>query len=152
AERRRMLHTEIVGSFPRLEDLSTEWNRLWMTNPQREIFGHFGWARAMWKAHGAHRTLCTPLVFDAGRLVAILPLASDRGTLRFLGSPGSDYNDILCEPTASPELLLAALDALDGELRSWKYGLLENLLESSQIIRMLGGIGGSWSRRIHLTP
>ena len=132
--------TAIITDFSELEGLAPDWERLWKGDPRATIFGNFPWARASWQAYGYCRSLCVPVVRRNGRVVGILPLAAERDTLRFLGDPRSDYNDMLCDPDMGPEVLESALGVLCTAPVPWRRCILSNIPESSNIIAHLSQI------------
>src|SRR5262245_18635830 len=98
SSKRAIVRSEVLTDFAQLERLTDQWDQLWNGNPRREIFTKFPWVRAWWHAYARQRSLCTPAVFNEDRLVGVLPVVAEGRTLRFLGTPGADYNDLLCEP------------------------------------------------------
>lgn len=151
------MQCRIITRFDQLERLTSEWNRLWSGNPCRQIFGRFEWCRAWWRAYGANVALCTPAAFEQDKLVALLPLVRQRGRLTFLGEPGSDYNDILCE-SRDPGILQRLLEALCGYSRAvWKSAILGNVPEQSVLFALLQELPQQWRSRFvttegHLCP
>jgi len=145
------IRSEVLTEFAQLERLANEWERLWSRNPRREIFTKFAWARAWWQGYGPRRSLCAPAVFNGNRLIGILPVVAEGRTLRFLGTPRcADYNDLLCEPDASSEVLEHALWALYNLQRSWDRCVLENVSESSQIVTLFEQLYGRLRSRLYL--
>lgn len=123
----------IVRDFKELESMAGDWQRLWQSRPQPEIFQSLSWVRAWWQCNAEGLQLCTPVVHQDGRVVLILPLVQRRGTLRFLGTPESDYSDMLCSHSSPVQPLTVALHALmAGE---WKQSVLENLRKDSQLVQ-----------------
>jgi len=106
------LECQIISDF-QLERLATAWERLWRSNPSAEIFQQFTWGRGWWQSFGSGFKLCVPVVYERSQASLILPLVERRGTLRFLGSPRSDYSDMLCCHPRPEQLLATALEALE---------------------------------------
>ena len=106
------LQCQVLSRFAELEALASDWDRLWASNPRRQIFNRFSWIRAWWQGYGRSLSLCTPVAVADGIVVGILPLVRQGAQLRFLGEPGSDYNDVLCEGARTPGILEALLDVL----------------------------------------
>ena len=127
-------HTQIVTDFDALRDISFSWDRLWKESPSASIFQALPWMSAWWKAFGKHLHLCTPLVRQGDGIVGILPLVRNGSTLRFLGSPGADYCDILCEEALAPKIIEAALRAL-LTVEGWRTCRFANLRDDSMLIR-----------------
>ncbi len=129
------LRCEVVTHFDRLEELSAEWERLWQTDPTAEIFQSLTWARTWWHCFGSGQELCTPVVYEGDRVVLILPLVQQKGTIRFLGAPReADYCDVLCSEWRTANLLALALNTLFQSVPGWKECLLENVPVRSRII------------------
>ena len=125
---------EAVNGFSRLEQFSSDWERLWRTDPEAEIFQSFGWARAWWQGYGHKVTLCSLVVFDADEVIGILPLVKEDESIVFLGGSQADYCDILCENDRITEVLTVALQKL-LELPDWKQCAFRNLKLESRILQ-----------------
>jgi CelD/BcsL family acetyltransferase involved in cellulose biosynthesis len=139
------MQCRVITHFAELEGLSGEWDRLWASNPHRQIFGRFAWARAWWQGYGPSVALCTPVVLQNDRVVGILPLVRHNALLRFLGEPGSDYNDILCDGTAAAGILEVLLQAICGMSRDlWRSATFANVPEHSLFLALLGKLPGHW--------
>jgi len=123
----------MISDFQQLEDLANDWQRLWQSHRQPEIFQSFTWTRAWWQSYGEGLRLRVAVVQQAGEIVLILPLVQSRGVLRFLGSPQSDYCDILCCHPQPAQPLTVALQSLLGE--EWKECVLENLRRDSHFVQ-----------------
>jgi len=146
------LRCEIATDFRKLEDLADKWDSIWNSAASQEIFNRFEWARSVWPVYGPKRTLCTPLVFHGTCLVGILPLSVENGVLQFLGSPRSDYNDILCADGQDSSILEIALKTLlEDRSRKvfWNHALLEGVPEQSQLAALLGGLSKTIKARLH---
>ncbi len=132
------LECRIVTDFAELGGLATTWERLWQSNPNREIFQHFNWARAWWQSFGSTLQLCVPVVYEGSEVRFILPLVHRRGELRFLGEP--QYADMLCCHPLPERLLALALEALLRSATQWKECVLLGLQPDSQLARAWGGL------------
>jgi CelD/BcsL family acetyltransferase involved in cellulose biosynthesis len=141
----------LISDFSELEKLEPDWERLWKSDPRATIFGCFSWARASWRAYGSRRSLCVSVVRRNGRVAGILPLAVDGDTLRFLGDPRSDYNDMLCDPGMGPDLLESALGILSETPVPWRHCILSNIPDSSNIIAHLPQIARRKGLLLRLT-
>ncbi len=132
-----ILTTEIVTDFQQLADLAAEWEQLWEVSSSATIFQSLPWARAWWRGFGSQVKLCAPVVRHGRTVVGILPLVHAGTSLRFLGVPGADYNDILCREEIAPEVVTIALRAL---LRTpgWRTCRLSRLRQDSQLVRCAG--------------
>ncbi|MCC6782732.1 MAG: GNAT family N-acetyltransferase [Planctomycetes bacterium] len=117
--------------------LRGEWDALWQRSTPRHVFLAHGWQRAALRAYPERR----PLVIVArrgGALAGVLPLAEAGGTLRFLGAPWADYNDVLVDPALDGGAILALLEAL--LLCAAKHGgaVLDNVREDAVLARLRG--------------
>jgi len=126
---------EIVTDFARLEELSPVWERWWRADPQAEIFQSFGWVRAWWQSFGGEVGLCTPVVYEKGEPVFILPLVQRGKKLGFLGLPEADYGDFLCSHPRPEEPFALALHSLLQSQPGWKECVLQNLPARSRIMQ-----------------
>jgi CelD/BcsL family acetyltransferase involved in cellulose biosynthesis len=146
----QVIRTEVLTHFSQVEELASEWDRLWNANPRREIFGRFAWARAWWQAYGGCHSVCAPAVFRGDRLLGILPLVVREGTLRFLGAPYADYSDLLCDPDADVQVLESALAALCSLKSAWDRCVLENVPEKSYLVTRLPELSATLRCRTRL--
>jgi len=86
-----------------LESFKGDWNKLVDESPTREIFLRYEWLRAWSRSKTRDTTLNVILVFDEGRLAGIAPLMYSTirilgvtlRTLEFVGTPNSDYCDLI---------------------------------------------------------
>jgi CelD/BcsL family acetyltransferase involved in cellulose biosynthesis len=145
------LRTDTITSFKSLESLAPDWERLWRLSARRDIFGTFGWARAWWRAYGSGSQLRALTVVDSGRIVGLLPLVSDGRHLRLLGTPTSDYNDLLCEPREDCAILEAALRGILGLVSCNGRCTLESLPEDSNIVSQYRRLATPIRRQLHLS-
>lgn len=129
--------SEVVTDFARLEELASEWHNLWNADALSQIFQSFGWIRAWWNAFGANLSLCCPVVHVSGKLAGVFPLVFKDHTLRFLGSPESDYNDVLCEEELAEKVVPTLLGALLDLPFAWKRCFLANVPAASHIVQHL---------------
>jgi CelD/BcsL family acetyltransferase involved in cellulose biosynthesis len=146
----RELECQIISDFAQLEELATVWERLWRSDPNAEIFQRFTWVRAWWQSFGSRFKLCVPVVYERGQVSFILPLVERRGTLRFLGSPQSDYSDMLCCHARPAQLLAIALEALLRSAPEWKECILSNLRPDSHIVRAWSELPSQLRRHLQL--
>ena len=126
--------TQIITDFSALREMSLSWDRLWIESPSATIFQTLPWMSAWWKAFGKQLELCTLVVHQGGDIVGILPLVRSGASLRFLGSPGADYCDILCEEGLAPKIIEAALRTL-FKVEGWRTCRFANLRDDSTFIR-----------------
>ena len=141
---------ELVTDFSRLEELSTQWQRWISDNPQVTIFQRWEWVSAFWKAHGSSLSLCSLAVHQNEKILGILPLVRRGERIEFLGSPDSDYNDLLCEEGFEAPVLETALNFLLQSPIQWKSGLLNNIPEHSRIIRTIPALSPKTRRHLQL--
>lgn len=134
-----------------LTRLADEWQELWQTLPNREVFGCPAWTLAVWRARGAGAAPCVPVARAGGRLAGLLPLARWGRTLRFLGAPDADYNDVLCAPAAATTVVPALLEALLGRA-GWEVCALDNLGAASSLRAVAGALPEPLRRRMTLVP
>ena len=131
------MECELITDFGRLESIAREWNDLWMASPQSEVFQNFNWLRAAWKTFGKQLSLFTPVVYRGSEIIGILPLTLKDGTLQFLGSPLSDYNDVICADECVTEVMSAAFNALLRSQQHWKACVMDNVAAHSRLARHL---------------
>jgi CelD/BcsL family acetyltransferase involved in cellulose biosynthesis len=125
---------EVFTDFARLEDLADRLAAA-VGRVTSEVFQTFGWIRAFWKAHGHWWSLCTPVVYRGSEPAGFLPLALEDDTLTFLGSPHSDYRDVICDEASASEVISAAFRAVFDMQEHWSTCALHNVPTRSQILR-----------------
>jgi len=145
------LTVEILSDFQKLEEYVFDWTRLWSLSPCREVFGTLEWVRACWRAFGKGRHLFTPVVRRRNVIVGIWPLALNNGCLGPVGTPHSDYNDILCSPEDAEDILGAVLERLGEKPYSWKKGQVENIPQSGNLWRAAWGLRDDRKHGLYLS-
>lgn len=142
----------LVTDFSRFEALSSGWQRWTNQDPQADIFQHWHWIRAFYSAYSGAVSLFAPVVYHGDKLIGVLPLVRKDHVLEFLGSPESDYNDLISERGNAPWVLQAALEMLlDSDARvGWESMILENLPAYSRIVSSLAKLPPRL--RSHLQP
>jgi CelD/BcsL family acetyltransferase involved in cellulose biosynthesis len=140
----------MISDFQELEEYVSDWTRLWALSPCREVFGTLEWARASWRAYGEGRHLCTPVVRRGEEVIGIWPLALKRGRLQPIGTPHSDYNDMLCAAEDAEEVFQAALAGLRKKRSSWKRGRVENIPENGSLCRAARRLLGEGQQGLYL--
>jgi CelD/BcsL family acetyltransferase involved in cellulose biosynthesis len=133
------LHCEVVTDFSHLERISADWDRLWRSDPNGEIFQSFAWTRAWWRSYGDKVSLCSLVVLEADRVVGILPLVKDGKRLFFLGGRQADYGAVICENARAAEVVRAALEKL-LQLPGWNECVLSNLKANGQMLQQSGAL------------
>lgn len=145
------LRAEIITDFGELSDLGDRWAKLWNESPSATIFQSLPWQRAWWKAFGSGVHLCTPVIWKGSELVGVLPLIRDHTAIRFLGTPGADYCDILCREELAPMIVRTALKSL-LDMRGWLTCRLDNLRDDSELLRHLGNLPRAIHSRVQVLP
>jgi CelD/BcsL family acetyltransferase involved in cellulose biosynthesis len=142
---------ELVTDFSRLEELSPAWQRWTRDNRDTSIFQRWEWARAFWNAYGKSVSLCSLALHDNGRIVGILPLVQRGETIEFLGTPESDYNDVVCEEGYAAPVLEVGLQflLLQAPFR-WRYAVLEKVPAHSRIVRCTPALSPKIRRHLQL--
>jgi CelD/BcsL family acetyltransferase involved in cellulose biosynthesis len=112
--------------------LGPEWARLLERCPGADLFSTPSWHIAWWRAFGEGRTPCVLEVRDAGRLIAVLPLACFKDTLR--GMPvrvAGSYNNehasrtgMVIEPGQEARAVRALAQHLAQDAASWDVLML----------------------------
>jgi CelD/BcsL family acetyltransferase involved in cellulose biosynthesis len=108
------LRCRLVRAAAEIDALGADWERLHRAQPIRHVFQGLAWHRAILDSHAGLRSPCIVVAADESRSVGILPLAVERGRLKFLAAPYADYNDLLCEPSRAGEVLAAMVAGLDA--------------------------------------
>jgi len=104
------------------EPLKRAWNSLLARSATNTIFGTWQWQETWWRCFGEDRALRICTVSEGKELVGIVPLVGLEGdpTARALqlvgGTDVADYLDVIAEPARVPEVLAAALDALEWDV------------------------------------
>ena len=144
AELRIELHVELIDAAAGLEAIRTEWAKLNQVARAGSLFLGPEWLIPWWKHFGGGRELQVIAVREAGALVGLLPLFTERVRLGGVaarrlallgdGATGCDYLDALALPRREAAVLEAALQAafalpwdlceLDGMLRESPTTLL----------------------------
>ncbi|MDF1845401.1 MAG: hypothetical protein P1U77_28660, partial [Rubripirellula sp.] len=133
------IEVKIHRNFSEVEGIRDEWNKLWEASPRRDFFDHYDWVRSIATTTGfsSTRQLCICVGIYNGEVVAILPLALDSKTLRFIGAPRSDYNDLLCRNGFEESSLKAFLAFLLRVEPSWTQCVFGNVPEDSTLLSAL---------------
>jgi CelD/BcsL family acetyltransferase involved in cellulose biosynthesis len=142
--------SKIITHFSDLEKLSASWERICEADPKAEIFHTFEWNRAICKNLGGGVSLCAVVVYAGTEVVGIVPLALRGNNLQFLGSPASDYNDVLCYEDRTAEVLRSAFEALLHSPVRWTSCILDNVPEHSRLMRFMGTLPSEVRERLQL--
>jgi len=121
-----------------IAELQAEWSDLVDQCPTATIFQTWEWNEAWWQAFGADKELRLLAMRDAGTLVGLAPLCIERyfglKRLVFLGTPSSDYMDILATERATGDACAATLEYLQGA-RGFHWAALQCLRPGSVVSR-----------------
>ncbi len=139
----------MVSDFHRLEELSSEWTRLWKSDSQAEIFQTPEWAIAWWHSFGQGSILCSMVVFAGDEVVGIAPLSMRNGVIEFLGTPEADYADIICEEEWAAEVLAVVLKTLRESVTGWSECVWQHLSEDSRVLRHYPGLSRELRGSLH---
>ncbi len=142
------LECVVLTEFAELEAISADWERLHEDSGRVEIFQHFRWVEAWWKALRHDNRLMTSVVRRGGQIVAILPLVVSDRRLRFLGHSVSDYNHLLARPDEGTAVLDVCLASLCEHREDWDEILLENVPDSSFLAECVQDLRTSWKGSI----
>lgn len=140
---------ETVSDFSRLSQLAPEWQRWAEAAPGASVFQTWNWAHAFYKGYGDTVSLSVRIVRDKDRPIGIIPLVLRGENLEFLGSPDSDYNDILCDEKDAAVVLDTGFKSLFHSSSSWRSCLLDNLASTSRIVRYLPALSSDLRRHLH---
>lgn len=140
------LACEVVENFAALERIATEWERLWREHSDLSIFQNFRWLRAFWKAYGDELQVCSLVARREDHVVGILPLVLKDDELQFLGTPESDYNDVICRREHTEAVVHAFVRYLLKMPARWRSGFFANVAASSQLNQALQQLPGDLKR------
>jgi len=143
---------ELVTDFRRLEELASDWERLWESNTRAEVFQTFAWNRAWWRSFGHNFKLRSLVVFAGEEVVGIVPLVERDERIQFLGTPEADYADIICEERLAVEVLTLALTTLLDSVPGWKECSFLNLSRHSRLARHYREQPRAIRRCLHCQP
>ncbi len=144
------LRCEVISDFSRLEELAPDWRRWAAEGPRAGIFQRWEFARAFWKAYGSSVSLCSIAVYRGEAPIGILPLVRRGGTLEFLGSPESDYNDVLCAEADAAAVMEAVIEFMAGGALNWQSAVLMNVPADSRIARAIPSLSRAATRHLQM--
>lgn len=155
------LATRTVRTLDELGLLANVWTQLQKLSSDATVFSTWEWnhaaARHLWRPDALHVTLLE----DDGEPVAILPLARRRIVglrgLAFLGTGPfdygrADYQDALIEDGWEVEACAAFVEALQADAESWEVVMLQDLPESSRLLRLLPSMARERSWTVQRQP
>jgi len=143
---------EVVTDFHRLEQLWSQWERLWESDPRAEVFQTPEWTKAWWLSFGQHYSLCSLIVFSGDQVIGIVPLVRRQNSLQFLGTPEADYADIICEERRAAEVLAVALKTLLESVEGWKECAFQHLSKHSRVVRYYNRLPRGIRSRVQCVP
>ncbi len=143
---------DIATEFSKLEQIRSDWDRLYQLSSQPYVFQRFEWARAWWAAFGSRCRLISPVIYRGKDIVGILPLVLRGRRIEFLGSPLSDYNDIICDRLLAGPVLRVALDSLLSLRPRWNTARLASVRDDSNIISALRSLPLNLRDYIEVVP
>jgi CelD/BcsL family acetyltransferase involved in cellulose biosynthesis len=142
----------VVSEFRRLQELSSEWTRLWKSDSKAEIFQTPEWANAWWCSFGHSCTLCSLVVFAEYEVIGIVPLVKRDGVIQFLGTPEADYADIICEEKWAQEVLAVAFKTLRESVIGWNECVWQHLSKDSRVMRHYRALPRQLLGNLHCLP
>lgn len=131
------LRCEWVRSFEHLEEFGSQWDRIWDEDTSLTIYQKRSWMRAFWRAYGNELEMFSLVALRGDELVSILPLVLESGSLQFLGTPESDYNDLICSQEDAETVLPILVRELLKSPMPWKGARLLNVACTSRLNRAL---------------
>ncbi len=134
-----MLIIQILTQPEDFFELEADWTRLWNASPRREVFTSFAWASAYVRTYERRDALRVVIARRDGHISAILPMTSADGDLVFIGTPHSDYCDLLCDDATSADELRAMLKALVDVNLPWRACRFQNVPERSRLLSICRG-------------
>jgi CelD/BcsL family acetyltransferase involved in cellulose biosynthesis len=145
------LRCEVIRDFQKLQELEIYWDRFWKSDPNAEIFQHFAWNRAWWRAYGDNVELRCVVVWRDGTPIGFLPMVKKDSGLCCMGSPDADYFDLVCEDAEASVVFAAAIGEL---LKSddWKECAFEHLSCESRIVAAQRYLPQEFRRHLRLAP
>lgn len=135
------LRVSLITRLPELEKLSAAWSELFERADSATPFQTPEWILPWIRNFGSGKIRA--FAFSEGsRLVGLVPLylASDPGDgnrwLRFIGTGNSDYLDLLAEKEFARACATAALNELTQRLGEWDFCELQELPETSPLLKV----------------
>jgi CelD/BcsL family acetyltransferase involved in cellulose biosynthesis len=126
---------ETIEDDGRLDALAGEWSALCDASPHATPFQRPEWLLAARRHLSGGAGAWVLAVRRAGRLVGLLPLERQGGTLRWIGAGVSDYLDLIAEPAFERQVLDAALAHLAATAgASWSAVELDGLRSDSPLV------------------
>lgn len=111
-----------IHSVSDLAALESPWKALAAASPSATLFQTWEWSAAWWVHNKAGKRLFALLVEDEqGEVVGIAPFFSAAGTLRLVGTGGSDYLDLLALPGQEDAVVQAIGHWLAQNSRRWLW-------------------------------
>ena len=93
--------SRLIRDFDELASISVAWDQMVARSDFDDVFATYGFARAWWRAYGSSKNLHVAVLEDGdSRPKLIAPLYSENSssrTLRVVGDPRGDYNNLIFE-------------------------------------------------------
>lgn len=148
----RTLNMAIIDDPREFEALEQEWSDLYHHAPLATPFQSWAWLYSWWEFHGENRELRIIAARHGDLLVGVVPLMLERrwgiGRLSFVGTPASDYLDVLVRQGWEETFNEAAALSL-RRTSSWHVADLQELRPSAAAWDILQHYDGPQARLQH---
>lgn len=147
----RTLTVEECTADGQLEDLGSDWSRLWEECPRATPFQSPEWLVPWWK-HLGEGELWILAIRQQDQLVGLAPLHIHQNpdtkerTVLFLGTGITDYLDALLLPEFETEATAAILAHLAANQHRWDHCDFQQLSEGSPLLQATGAV--DWTSEI----
>ena len=132
-----IVNVKLVNTYTEFLSLEGEWCALWESVSPDNVFLHYSWVQSFIEAFGLQDRLYILIWSNGEQTSAILPLQKQsNGCLQMIGSPRSDYADLIC---AEDQIGNAAKEIFDFLFNRSDWSRLEirELSERSILYRRL---------------
>jgi CelD/BcsL family acetyltransferase involved in cellulose biosynthesis len=135
----------LVQTEAELDTLENVWNEL-IRQSDVSVFQTFEWLRTWWKFFGRGRQMHCLVFKSENRVIGIAPILKEEWRvlgrriatrLQFMGSPLSDYTDVVILPGHERVVLDALAKYLRSTCGEWDIFDIENASENSNAWRLL---------------
>lgn len=124
-----MIVIDKMNNLANLAEIAAAWKSLLKKSDIDVVFLTPEWVSAWWTAFGEDRNLYLLTAKADGELIGVAPLMLSSGIIRFIGTPNSDYADIIAKD--KPELWRHFLKYLDDRRSEWSRISLSQIPEKS---------------------
>ena len=129
----------LVRSYRAFLALESHWDELWHRACPDNVFLHFRWMRSFVDAFDLESELYVLVWQRSEKVAAILPLLRNQdGSLSVIGSPRSDYFDLICHEDDVAEAAPGIFDFLMSR-KDWRRLRIGELSERSRLYRHCHG-------------